>query len=751
MKKQNMQPSIAAHEKKKFFSGGLYLEGIRQTRIIGILSIILITFVAVITPIGGAIIQMAEEAQHVGNDTYVITPETVTGLVMNPILFLVFVITAPTMVISLFGFMNKRNTSDFYHSIPHSRLCILISFSLAVVSWVAVTIISTCTISSLVYAILSKYYIAVYSTLFKYAVGCFVASLLVISAILLAMSITGTLLTNIMLACLILFVPRICYYAFDAACANSLDILVQGHVLPLSGTGYNIVTDLFMSLGLGSNDYIGLFFNASGLIYTTLLAALYAVLAAIFFQKRKSEAAGNSAPSRRLQALYRCAVTMVICFIAVYVIVASRNSLDEGDMIGIVAIYIIAVLAYFVYELITTRKLKKLARAIPGLLVVALLNVALIGAGAITKNVALSWSPDADEIKGVEIVENDSRYYGNYDYLEYKKLVYGDYMMTDPEIKELVAKALSGNINCLKSGDKLWRKYYASETLKIYSAGGAKYRELWMTQEDSDKLNRMLFDNDDFRDDFTKLPEYSSLYFTSDFAHSILHDDNGGKELYECFKKELAKVSYDELYDHLREASYSDIMLEVTTLYKNKNLGFSIPVYGDLFPETYDRYLELVTEDIDNSVDEMNAKLAELWARLEEVKEDEVDKNSYGYINFYIFNENTNRYNNYYLFLDQSTDKADLNALLTEIKNLGRSATSDTLKYGNNFMTVDIYWDDPSVDDGYYRDGEDVYYVTTTESYYFVINLRDVDGDSITKIVDKFNGNSNGDTTAIPE
>lgn len=727
---------------KKLFSGGLYLEGIRQTRVIGILSIILITFAAVIGPIGNAIIQMAEEARYIGNEPYVIERETVTGLSMNPALMFVFIVIAPAMVFTLFGFMNKRNTSDFYHSIPHTRLCILVSFALSIISWIAVAIISTCAVSSLVYAILGKYYVAVYSTLLKYAVGCFVISLLVISATVLAMSITGTLMTNLILTCLILFVPRICYYAFDSACASSVQILVAGHVLPLSGTGYNMLTDLFMSSFTMSNgDYLSLFFSASGLIYTTLLAAIYAVLAALFFGRRKSETAGNSAPSRRLQALYRCAVTMVVCFIAVFVIVSETNSLDEGDIVGIAFLYIIAILVYFIYELITTRKLKNLARAIPGLLVVVVLNVALISAGAITKNAALSYSPDADDIDGVQIVNNFS-YYRSLDYLEYKQLIYGDYTITDPEAKKIISKSLADNISCIKSNKRLWTDFNITETVKINTGSGTKYRTLWLTEDDADKLSRMLFDNDDYRNDFTKLPDdYSSLWISSDFADRIMREDNGGDEIYECLKKEMAKISYDELYDHLRDSGqYSDIRIEVTTLYKSSTVSFEVPVCGDLFPETFNLYLEKVTAEVNNDTDEMNQRLGELYDSIKGMDDDDIYKNTYGYMNFYLYSEYTGSYANYYVFIDQSTNKSDMKQFVDDLRELAVDATDDTVTYGDNFASIQMYIADPDEGEEYEIDGEDYYYISTATNYSFIINLRDVDADRITKIIDKING-----------
>ena len=49
------------------------------------------------------------------------------------------------------------------------------------------------------------------------------------------------------------------------------------------------------------------------LLYTFLLGLLYFLIAAFLFCRRRSEAAGQSAPSRLLQHIYRIVVTMTIC------------------------------------------------------------------------------------------------------------------------------------------------------------------------------------------------------------------------------------------------------------------------------------------------------------------------------------------------------------------------------------------------------------------------------------------------------
>lgn len=738
---------------KKSFSFGLYLEALRQTRVIGILSFIVMTFAATIVPIGEVIIINAEMNQsdrlYQTSAAYEITKETVTGFTMNPLLFFIFLAVVPVMTIVLFGFLNKRNTSDFYHSIPHTRLCIYISFMLAILTWTLALIVSTSAISSLVYALLGKYFIPLYSTLVKYAVGCFIISLLVASAISLAMSITGTTLTNLVLVCLILFVPRVCYFAFDASIASSIDILVQGHVLPLSGKGYNMLTDVFMSvMGLmNSYDLLGTFFNLSGIIYTTLLSLAYACLGAFFFCRRKSEAAGRSAPSRRLQNIYRYAVTMVVCFISIAVILSSRRSLDKGDIVGIVIIYLVALLAYFIYELITTRKIKNLARAIPGLLVIVLLNVVLIGAGNITKNSAMTYSPDPDEIESIQIYHGYVNYRLNFDYIEYKQFVYSDYKITDPEIKKIVSNTLRDNIELIKNKKNIWSQNGTAATVIIQTKGSSKYRIIKLADEDYSRLNYSLFDNEDFRKDFTKLPDdYTSVYFTSDVAGAHLSTDDA-EEIYNKLKEELAGVSYDTLYNKLLKDSYGSINIEVNTLVKNQSVSINVPIFGDICPETYSLCLAKATENTKDSLDDLCADLKEI----QNATETEDEKYSpWADIVFYLYDEESDSYLQTSFYLDATSSKSandDINNLLELLSNY---KSDDLPKYGDSYLSASI----TRLTDEYYED--DDYVMASYEDSRYLINIKDADADTIAKAVDKIasilNGYASGDwDTAVVE
>ena len=87
----------------------------------------------------------------------------------------------------------------------------------------------------------------------------------------------------------------------------NLPLVSSTDFIPLLDIQYNVPvgTVLFMMGGSGALTQW-----QSG-VYTLVLALVYSVCAALLFRVRRSEAAGQSAPNRVLQAVYRLVLSMV--------------------------------------------------------------------------------------------------------------------------------------------------------------------------------------------------------------------------------------------------------------------------------------------------------------------------------------------------------------------------------------------------------------------------------------------------------
>ena len=154
--------------KKTWFCPHLYADGLKQLRLMGVLFTVATTLVAIISPI---MTYLDFLSYYNPENTY--TPDEVTCYSMNPLLVLLFCAFAPLMTLYLFSFLNKRETSDFYHAIPATRQCLFFSFLAAIATW-SFLILGISTVASVVaYAAFPQLYLINYSSVALMAFNCF--------------------------------------------------------------------------------------------------------------------------------------------------------------------------------------------------------------------------------------------------------------------------------------------------------------------------------------------------------------------------------------------------------------------------------------------------------------------------------------------------------------------------------------------------------------------------------------------------
>ena len=160
-------------KQKKLFSIKLYIEGLRQLRVLGMLGLIINALIGIIIPMG-YYLSMEEEYNALNSFSKLNCVITETHCYF----FLFVFVFSPLMVLSLFHFLNKREDCDFYHSIPQTRGCLYVSYSAAMVTWLLIQILTVSIISAICYCAASKYLIIDIPGIFFFAVNIFVASLL---------------------------------------------------------------------------------------------------------------------------------------------------------------------------------------------------------------------------------------------------------------------------------------------------------------------------------------------------------------------------------------------------------------------------------------------------------------------------------------------------------------------------------------------------------------------------------------------
>ena len=583
MKKQN-----------RLFSATLYREGLRQCRLIGVLAFVIFELEAVLIPLGRFI-----ECRQLLENGYVPTVETLGYMSVHPLLITTFCVVAPLMTLTLFHFLNKRNASDFYHAIPHTRVSLFFSFCAAILTWIlGVMAVTTATAVGL-FALMPQYFALNLTGILVAFFNLFAASCLVVASVAIAMSVTGTLFTNLVVSCLILFLPRLLLLVMAGLLGNLLPIIDASD---LFGNGFNVVTLSLFGVFLGENS--SPFGSVSAGLYTLGLALVYFLIAAWLFHRRRSEAAGQSATGRGLQTVFRLAVSLPVCLIpCVYVLILlfDRNKVDGGEIFFCVVMWIIAVLVYFLYELISTRRWKNLARAVPGLGILALLNLAIIGVVAGMYHLVLRFEPTADEIQSVQILSDSG------DYFAQKT---NDILCDDPVIRQLVADSLRESIAEIRQNGHI-SDYYARQRVRIHLKGRVANRTLYLDEAQQDTLLERLSQNDTYRQAMLELPDSNS-------PSTVVRVDNlpadKAQAVYDMLRKEVPEKGFETWYYLLRGAYYpgaetvrpedqerttffrrESVYLRVSTTVGTRAADFRVEL-TPAYPRTAQLYLQLMQE-----------------------------------------------------------------------------------------------------------------------------------------------------------
>ena len=536
--------------KKRFFDVGLYLDGLRQLKIVGVMLFVILELEAILIPLGQyiAILQRLEYSPSA-----VYNMGVVNFLQMHPLLVLTFTVFAPVMMLYLFSFLNKRNSSDFYHSLPNTRLSLFFSFFAAVMTWViAASVISSLTAVA-GHLLLSQYCSINFTSVWVMLFNMLAASFFTAAAVGMAMCLSGTVFTNLVVSLLLIFMPRVLILIFTSYLSSVLSILSPEHFIPPLDGQYNVATNLVLGLFTGSAEQSFTFFT--GGLYTLGLGLLYTVFAALLFRARKSESAGQSAPNRALQTVYRCLIAMLVCLVPCTAIVANvinHESPSGEDVFVYLVFYIGAVLLYFIYEIITTRKWRNLARAVPALGILALCNLAFIGGVLGAYNSVLSFHPGKDDIEYVRLLGTEGSSSNNY-----FSLKVANAPLDDPVIREVIANRLQVQTEQLRKnpGSRNW--YYDGmingggtyQTVAIRTGMRTVYRRLNLTTEDNRLIGQSFANNEEVRTAYTTLPQLGKN--ATNVGVSNLSGAQA-EEVYKVFLEEAAAMDFADWYLYLQ-------------------------------------------------------------------------------------------------------------------------------------------------------------------------------------------------------
>ncbi len=591
--------------KKRIFDFGMFSDALRRTALIGGI-ITALTVISVVISFAGSILFSASNNGIVAMGFSEI----------NPMILVIPFLAVPILTMNLFGFLNKRSTSDFWHSVPFTRECIFVSFYLAVFAWVVFATAISTVASVILYSLVPNLFAIDLSSLFFGIISILVISLLIEGGFLIAMSITGTVFNNIVVALIILFMPRLLLLVLDIMQTNgylfgSSTLFLDGKI-PLNML-FSMVVSVFFGYATAIFPYTtaDVFASVPAILYTLLLSAIYFAVGIICFKKRKSEAASNSTVSPTVQTAIRTLVSFVICLIPIYMIISEwhskHTSFTTDDLFTIAVLYLVAVIAYFIYELISTKKAKNMLKAIPSIWVLAALNLVFIFCAHLGYIHSYNFTPTADTISAVKFVSGNSVY--SYEYFD---AAVSKISITDDNIEKLLCDAYEETREKYEKRD-----YRADQTITVgfKTQSGYKYRTVMMSNELYSLVNNHLESTQEFKDIYDVDKLFDESIFVSAHIHYVGNLNNMTNELsddqqkliIESFKEEIRAMNlndwrtltktYNTLYDENGDGRFGFMIGAISG---SKKIGSKAYYYDVTItnhtPKTYKLVMDIIFE-----------------------------------------------------------------------------------------------------------------------------------------------------------
>ena len=584
---------------KKIISGGLYSVGLRKIKIPSIIFAALVFLSQVIIPVAESAIRLRyQNYRNVVLDA---------GTVMAP-LAIVVTVMVPILTLVAFYAFDRRSSSDFYQSLPYTRECVFFSWMLSVLTVTAALVIGGAALGYVSRLVFVGMYIPNFSGLGLILFMYLASALFSMACMLISMSITGSFISNVVGALLIMFLPRIILAIIRALVLELTPVLSEDYSMTWMNPQYNVFLPCLMIALLGtvsalfgnSNVFAELGYSniLAASIFTLVVAIIYIVIAAVLFKRRKSETAGQSSSSRMVQHILRIALTFAISLFGTFLLV------ETDEPVLAIVVYAIALIVFFAYEIITTRKWSNLLKALPTLLIVIALNAGVWGVAHLSSSAVVNNQLEAEDVQSIRIISSANNY------LDERS---SNIDITDEDAIRIAVDALNSDLKSIKDDvyydenyerweqdDGTYKYEYKEGRTIVYTCKGRTIYRYVDSQNIA--LASALADTEEFRDAFMNLPApiIETLELEIDRnVYRVGPESEGGfsseasRKLLETLQAEINEIGFENWYMNFTYGDYSPI----TVSYKSSALGnerISVPLTGTYTPKSYAMAIELI-------------------------------------------------------------------------------------------------------------------------------------------------------------
>ena len=573
---------------KKIFSIKLFINNFLQLKVMGILGTVLITLFSVLSIVSQGIrmIEYTKEGISVNGSMSGGVSTTYLGAGDLWPLVLTFVFVTPVLMLMAFSYNNKRNSSDFYNSLPYTRLNMYLTKLSAVFTWQV--IVYVCAVVGIVIsiAVYKKYFVYSVSTITWIIIGTFICNLLCGAVIALACSLTGSLMSNICLTGIILFIPAILRVMITGGISALFDYVSNIQVVPVIGVERNMISALIVGGSMNGIQYNEILLNKGYMVYSLVLAIVYAAIGYLCFVRRKSEVAGKAALGNKIHVIIRTIIGF-ICMAVGFLLL-----LIERDIISMIIFVSLAVAAMIIYELIAgDRSRLGFKTGISSVIALAAAGIftGLLWSGSV---VMKAYKPETSKIK-YAVVES-STYYSNYSgsFADYYNTKTAQYRIKDSDIIDVL---VNGYNHCKdKTYVELSQNRKNVYTINVYFKDGiiGTRRSIALVEDDYKNLMLKLGADEEYQKIYLELPEHNNVTLT--FNNNVNLSDSDKQNIYNCLQSEIKRVGYNQYIKSFDQPGVYDTV-SIRFVENGNNYYIRIP-FSEYLPETTESFMKMVNK-----------------------------------------------------------------------------------------------------------------------------------------------------------
>lgn len=577
--------------KGRFFSKGIFWEHFRQLKIAGIIGAVLYTLFGVFVSVGINISETRLADLDYAGGSYSIYAEKISSTYLCTVQLLIPLIFVPLLMLASFHFLTKRNSSDFYHALLVKREAVYTGILAAVFAWAFIITALPLIVMWMVCLPLNGVDFA-FAEALKAMLNTLVSCLFIMGVMALGINISGTLFTNIVSSGIVLVLPRfilvMCWMISGAMVANSV---IDYHYVRLMVYG-NPITKLIYILSSYDESAFARYFT-SGLPAGAVEGLAYLLAGGVFFKLRKSESASMSSINRGVQSVIRHVLALVFSTIASVFLVECvwYGYTDEFEIFMAVLFYVLAFVVYFMYELITTRKWKSVAKSVrqlPFFVGMTAAIFAVISAISINGN---SYRMDAENAEYIKVIAI-SRFWGAEYFLEDEDF---PVEIESMELKKLIADAYNREADGTGSDTQI-----GDIAVAVRENGITRKRYVYLGESVFETLLGEIYSSLGI-DVSEKLPEIKAgdsryriyLYWNIETPCELTAEET--RKVYDTLRSEILESENPAgFFNEVRDKTVCTLGLSVNNGYGESGIELPISVKT---PETFRLIQEIIAEN----------------------------------------------------------------------------------------------------------------------------------------------------------